>query len=210
VRRAKKGTGSGTSAASVSRIQTEQSTLEDDPEDVPAAQPRSVAELTEKPDKVSTPEAKTGPPTLGDWQDFFGRIVIRALVNGYIALQLSDFIDELTPSESKAIFLSKEDMAELAAPLASLSAKSSFMKKHGRFIISTTDSYESLVTLFFWMRRVNRIASRHRKFHNPPQPVVGVAQPKKEKNDAQSNGHDRGSDEVNGQPRIPVFNPGTG
>jgi hypothetical protein len=156
------------------------------------------------------PEAKTGPPTVDDWQDFFGRIVVRGLVNAYVAFQLSDFIDELTPAEAKAIFLSKEDMTEIAAPLASLSAKSRFMKKHGRFIISTADSYESLVTLFFWMRRVNKIASRHRKAHNAGKPVKGVVEKKETKTDAQHNGFDSGPVQANGYERIFVDNPGTG
>jgi hypothetical protein len=179
-------------------------------EDVPTAQSVSASQLTEKPDKVSTPEAKTGPPTVNDWQDFFGRIIIRGIVNAYVAFQLSDFLDELTPSEAKAIFLSKEDMTEMAAPLASLSAKSSFMKKHGRFIISTADSYESVVTMFFWMRRVNKIATRHRKAHGIVKPQPGVAAKKENKRDEEFHGSDSGSADLNGFSRILVDNPGSG
>jgi hypothetical protein len=185
--------------------------LEELQEDTAAPEPLSVSQVTETPDRLTPPEAKTGPPSINDWQDFFGRFVIKGIVNGYIALQLGDMLDELTPAESKAIFLSKEDMTELAAPLATLSHKSSFMRKHGRFIISTADSYESVVTLLFWMRRVNRIASKHRKAKQPAQPIPGLANSGRN-NNAESHGSDRGQGEqLNGQPvGIGVYNPGAG
>jgi hypothetical protein len=181
-------------------------------EDEPAfsSEPLSAAPLVEKPERLSEPEAKSGPPSLSEWQDFFGRFVIKLLVDGYLYLVLGDLLDELTPSEAKQIQLSKEDMQELAAPLASLSNKSRFMKKHGRGIIAAADSYESIFTLLMWMRRVNRIAKRHRKMKQPQTMTVQPINTQDGVSDEVSNGYNSG--QVNGAdiPGFSVFNPGSG
>jgi hypothetical protein len=171
-------------------------------------------EIVEKPERLNPPEAKSGPPSLDEWQDFFGRFVIRLLVDAYLMLVLGDLMDELTPTEAKQIMLSKEDMREIAAPLASISNKSSFMRKRGRSIISIADSYESILTLLFWMRRVNRIAKKHR----PQKPaktrtVRGNATPAPAPERNSSEEFDgRFDGEVNGTPvaGFGVYNPGSG
>jgi hypothetical protein len=206
VSRAKKGTVSGGAVARVSRSTSQQSALEDVPDDVPDAVPVSSLQVAETPDRLNPPEPKSGPPSVSDWQDFFARYVVKGVVNGYVAMRLSDVLDELSPHEMKQIMLSKEDMSEIAAPLATLSSKSSYMKKHGRFIIATADSFESLVNLGFWMRRVNKIAAKHRKAKQPAQPTPGIANSGRNEN-AQHNGSDLGQGEELGRPRVAVFNP---
>lgn len=153
---------SGTGDNEGTLSQTEFGSVDFTDENSPGTEPVSTATLVEKPDKLSDPgEAKKGPPKLDEWQDFFGRVVIRALVNGYLAFQLGDLFDELSPMEIQQITLSKEDMREMAAPFATVANNSSFARKHGRSIIALADSYESILNLLFWMRRVNKISRKH-------------------------------------------------
>lgn len=178
----------------------------------------SVRSIVEKPERLDPPEAKSGPPSLGEWEDFFARFVIRILVDLYLMMVLGDeLLAELTPMEAKQIALSKEDMREIAAPLASLSNKSRFMKKHGRSIIATADSYESVITLMLWMRRVNRIAKKHRPKQPKPRKtrtVSGVSVPTPPVQEDSSYAFDDGysGGEVSGTPinGFGVFNPGAG
>jgi len=128
--------------------------------------PTPLREVAAKPEKTATAEPKSGPPSLNEWQDFFGRIVVKLLVDFYLFVVLGDIIDDLSQAELKAILLSEEDLKEVAAPLAELANKSSFMRKHGRLLVASADSFESVMTLVLWMRRVNRIAKKHR----PAQP----------------------------------------
>lgn len=185
--------------------------MEEPEEDSPfGSEPLSAPPLVEKPERLSEPEAKSGPPSLSEWEDFFGRFVIRLLTEGYIYLVLGDLIDELTPTEAKQIMLTKEDMREIAAPLASMSNKSRFMKKHGRGIIAAADSYESVITILMWMRRVNRIAKRHRNMKQPQTMTMQPIRTQDGVTDEVPNGYPSG--QVNGieQPGFSVFNPGTG
>ena len=179
-------------------------------DDETSAEQTSSPSIVEKPDRVSsTGDVKTGPPTATEWQDFFGRFLIRLVVNGYISMVLGDLVDELSPAEAKLIYLSKEDMRNIAAPFASVAVKSPMAKKYGRTIIGLSDSYESVFELVLWMRRVNRIAKKHKKASQPQQRIQPQTQ-NVEINDEVANGFDRG--QVNGSDTgvIGVFNPGGG
>ena len=107
----------------------------------------------------------TGAPTVTEWQDFFGKIVLRALTEGYLNLVLFRVVDEseLTERERKLITLSREDLKDMASPLASFAYKNKHARKHGRAIIAAAESYETVVDLLIWMRRVNKIARKYRK-----------------------------------------------
>ncbi len=102
----------------------------------------------------------SGAPSLDEWQDFFGRIVLRTLTDGYMHLVLKDV--ELTEREEQSLKLDKDELNEMAAPFSSLANKSKVMRKHGRAIIAATDSYEAVICMVMWARRVNRIAKRHK------------------------------------------------
>jgi hypothetical protein len=179
----------------------------------PGAESVSASAFVEKPDQLSEKtEPKKGPPDLKEWQDFFARIVVRILIEGYLALVLGDLFDELTPAEAAQLTLSKEDMSKIAVPLATTANSSSFMQKHGRTIITIGDSYESLLLLLLWMRRVNRIARKHgktRRRRNQNRPVTGRVVRSEENNnagfDVDSSGESGGAP-INGF----VFNPGSG
>lgn len=116
-----------------------------------------IIEAPEKIKDTSTPKA--GPPDLGEWQDFIGRVVLKTLTEGYITMMLRDI--DLTEREIESVKLTKEDLNDMSAPIASVVNKSKRAKKHGRAIIAMADSYEAMVALVIWMRRVRRIARRH-------------------------------------------------
>jgi hypothetical protein len=120
------------------------------------------APLIEKPDKTRDPtELKSGPPSIDEWQDFLGRIVVRLVLEGYLALMLRDI--EMTEDERASIAMSKQDLKEIAAPLATVAAKNKWTRKHGREILAFADSYEAGARLVIWAHRVERIRRRHRK-----------------------------------------------
>lgn len=160
----------------------------------PKAEPKKP--LIEKPKNTPKPQATKAAPSVEEWQGFFAKIVVRGLTSGYLWLVLRDIEEELTPAEREMIHLREDELMELAAPFASFSVKSKFLTKHGRSIVSFAESYESFIGLWFWMRRVNKIAKRHRK----PQPVPGFVMQQEE----QSNGSS-GQDEWS----QPQYNPGT-
>lgn len=127
--------------------------------------------LINAPARVVQEKAKSGPPTPVEWQNFFARFVVRGITKGYVYLILGDMADELSPSDKQKIMLTAEELDELAAPMASFSTKNSFMRKHGRTIVSAAESSEALIGLFFWMRRVNRIGKKYRQ-NRPVQSTV--------------------------------------
>lgn len=142
-----------------------------DPIKAPMAEPKP---LIEKPDKLKKETPKIGVPSLDEWQDFIGRFFLRTVTDGYLSLVLRDVEEDLTPREREMIQLSKEDLKELSAPLAAFAAKSRLGKKHGRSLISAADSYESVIALVLWMRRVNKIAKKYRKMRQPAQPQTVI------------------------------------
>lgn len=151
----------------------------DDPAEPEATEPESedpepLSLVVAKPQKTKesgTP--KTAPPSVDEWQDFLGRIVIRSLADGYVALMLRDI--ELTERELASISLSREDLAEISAPLASMAQKSKVGRRHGRKIIAASDSFEAVAAMVIWMRRVRRLARKHAKKQTPQQqPVNGT------------------------------------
>jgi hypothetical protein len=124
--------------------------------------PLPPSDIIAKPDKVAArkTQAVSGVPSVAEWQDFIGRIVLRTLLDGYMTLMLRDC--DLTPQEEKYLELSKEDLKEMAAPFAGFANKNKVLRKHGRSIISAADSWEAIVSLSIWMRRVHRVSRRHR------------------------------------------------
>lgn len=113
-------------------------------------------------------DAKSTPPRVDEWQDFFSRTVIKLATDWWINTAFKG-IDEnlLTEREIQRIRLEKDQRDRIARPFAELANKVKFVRKHGRLIVSSTDSVESAVELGQWFMRVNRIASKYR----PRQPV---------------------------------------
>jgi hypothetical protein len=136
--------------------------------------------LIDTPERITEKDVdkqKTGPPSVSEWQDFFGRIVVRLLLEGYLALMLGDI--ELTPREEAKIALSKSDLKEIAAPFAVYATKNDWARKHGREIIALADSYEAGLKLIIWMRHVSKIRKAHK---GEIQAVKQQQQPKPSRN----------------------------
>lgn len=122
------------------------------------AKPDSVIAELDKTRDVTKPKA--GPPNVDEWQDFIGRVVLRTSLEAYMGWVLKDI--DLSAEELASIALTTQDLKEMSTPIAVFTSKNSWAKKHGREIISATDSIESVVSITIWMRRVHRIARRHR------------------------------------------------
>lgn len=158
-------------------------------------------------------EAKTVPPDAKEWQDVIGRIAVKGLANLYISWMLGDVEDELTDREKASIMLTDEDIDEISAPLAGFASKNPFLKKHGRSIVSFANSWEALVALVIWGRRVRKVARRH-QLSRIPEPPQTVNPPVVTLNGESPNGH-VGSNDGPWIPPYPpdgvtVFNPGAG
>lgn len=126
----------------------------------PPVEPTGRVEKPERSGKVDRSQARSGPPSVDEWQDFIGRIVLKTLLEGYVTLMLRDC--DLSPREEAYIALSKEELKELAAPFAGFANKNKVLRKHGRSIVAAADSYEAFVALAIWLRRVNKVARNHR------------------------------------------------
>jgi len=138
--------------------------LTDLPDDGPESSEGDREDRTRRKRVTDSSKAKTAPPSADEWQDFIGLTVLRMLTEGYLQLVLYRQVDEseLTERERELVKLTRDDLRDMAAPMASFANKNKFARKHGRSIIAAADSYEALIDLFIWMRRVNRIAKRHK------------------------------------------------
>lgn len=114
------------------------------------------------PDGDST--AKTGPPKVEEWQKFFSRIVIKYGTDFYMNMMLRD-IDPavLQPSDLAQLHLEEDERKAIARPFAEFANKSKLARKHGRMIVSSADSVESVIILLKWSRSVSRIGRKYRK-----------------------------------------------
>lgn len=117
-------------------------------------------------------KAKSTPPTADEWQVFFAKFVIRGLTAGYLHLALGDIQEQLSDEDKRKIKLTSDELMEISAPIAGFASKNSFLKKHGRTIVSSAQSMDTVIGLYFWMRRVNKIGKKYRA--NQPQTHPGV------------------------------------
>jgi hypothetical protein len=119
---------------------------------------------TDREARKDNEKPKAGPPSLDQWQDFFARVVIKGVTERYI-----DFVfrgideNELTERELARLYLSPEERERIARPFSELANKLKVTRKHGRTIIASADSVDSVLALAMWFGRVNRIAARHSK-----------------------------------------------
>lgn len=157
----------------------EQEVLPEGPQEIQIMDLTTVPELNSDPagdyatgssappqdEKVKSRGISTKPPTAEEWQDFLGSTVFRLLTEGYLYLALFRHIDEseLTERELAKIKLTRDELRNMAAPVATVASKNKLARKHGRVIIASAESYESLLDLFFWMKNVNKIARKYRK-----------------------------------------------
>lgn len=127
----------------------------------PRSRSRSRAKQDDEPQPMR--DAKSGPPSLDEWQGFLSRVVLRTMCDYYLNWAFRG-IDEdaLSEREIERLALSDEEKKLISVPFAELANKSKFMRKHGRMIVASGDAFNALIVLGAWMSRVNRIASKYR------------------------------------------------
>lgn len=139
----------------------------EDSEEKPAQRASRNRRQEDKPPR----DAKTGPPNLDEWVNFFSRVVLRVATEWYINLAFRGVDEELlTDREAERLAMTDEERQMIAVPFAEMSNKSKFMRKHGRMIVASGDAFNALVVLGAWASRVNRIAAKYK----PKKPVKGV------------------------------------
>ena len=111
--------------------------------------------------------ASTGIPKIDEWMTFFSHVLIRTATDFVIDMAFRG-VDEalLTDREINSIRLSDEERDRIAKPFAEFAYKNRFARKHGREIISTAGSIDSLLQLGLWYTRVARLASKYRKIQS--------------------------------------------
>lgn len=144
----------------------------EDEEETPESKPADRTGRSRRGAKDRPPrDAKTGPPNLDEWVNFFSRVVLRVTTEWYINYAFRGVDEEmLTDREVERLAMTDEERQMIAVPFAEISNKSKFMRKHGRMIVASGDAFNALVVLGAWASRVNRIASKYK----PKQPVKGV------------------------------------
>lgn len=152
-------------------------------------------------------EAKPGIPSLDEWLDFFSRILLRVMCDWYIEWAFRG-IDEnsLTDREIDRIQMSDEERKRISVPLAELSHKSKFMRKHGRTIVASGGAFDAIVALGAWSRRVSRIARKHKHVT-----VQGRVVPNERTRQSESSASESGFTGANGGrivDGITIVNPG--
>lgn len=112
-------------------------------------------------------DASNKPPSLDEWQNFFGKVVLKVACDWYLSFAFRG-IDEdmLSEREIERLAMTDDERRLISTPIAELSNKSKFMRKHGRTIVATGDSFQALIVIGAWMSRVNRIAAKY-KPRNP-------------------------------------------
>lgn len=149
-------------------------------------------------------EAKAGPPRLDEWHDFFSRIVLGFLTDAYIEWLFKD-VDEnaLSEREINLLKLKQDERDRISKPFAELANKLKITRKHGRLIIASAGTADSVWVLLLWMGRVNRIAARYRPLTVKPE--GGRPRHERPRTDAPS-----GSGTNNGHGGYTIIQPGTG
>lgn len=114
-------------------------------------------------DDTGPREAKSGPPSLDEWQRFFSRVLLKVITETYINWVFRG-IDEDTISERdiERLMMTDDERKYIAVPLAEVSNKSKFMRKHGRMIVASGDAFNAFVVMTAWANRVNRIAAKYK------------------------------------------------
>ena len=179
-----------------------------------------MAEDADETPKTRSKKVATGVPSVDEWQDFIGRIVLSTVTDLYLDYALKGISDQLSDRELRQIRLSKQDLKEMAAPIATLAQGSKFARKRGRAIIAASDSVEAVIVMVLWMKKVNKIAKKYRPARSKSNNTVRgnvvnqqTAYPQQEaQNGTAGQFQEQGPGYGVDGPGIgyPLFNPGTG
>lgn len=184
-----------------------------------------VEDAPERPRKTVSGKPKTGAPSVDEWQDFIGRIVLTTVTDLYLDYALKGISDQLSDRELRQVRLSKQDLKDMAAPIATLAQGSKFAAKRGRALIAASDSIEAVIVMVLWMKKVNKIAKKYRPQRQaqprtvrgnvvnsqPPQPQNSEGMNYGTPGQFQEQGPGFGTDGPGvGVGGFPLINPGTG
>lgn len=158
-------------------------------------------------------DAKSGPPSLDEWQKFFSRVLLKVITETYVNWVFRG-IDEdiISERDIQRLMMTDDERKYISVPLAEVSNKSKFMRKHGRMIVASGDAFNAFVVMTAWANRVNRIAARYR-----PQNIKAETRIRSERNGQAPQGGNEATSNLNGTlgGRFPdgfngtVYNPGT-
>lgn len=155
-------------------------------------------------------KAKSTPPRVDEWQDFFSRIVIKAGTDWYLSHAFAGIDEEaLSPREVKNITLTAEERERIAKPFAEFANKLKWTRKHGRAIVASAGSVDSLITLGQWFSRVNRIARKHHR-RQQGETIPGEVFTHEHSGPDTTAGNGSGPPPNGVSGRIQFFQPGTG
>lgn len=152
--------------------------------------------------REDTSEPKRTPPNANEWLDFFSRIILRFATEFYIEFRFRGIDESLISDEdAERLLMTEEERDTIARPFAEYANKNPFLKKHGREIVALADSFESMVMLAQWYRRVDRVARKYQ----PKKTVPGRVTHHEHNGQSQA-----GAASENGQRAgFSIFNPGT-
>lgn len=130
---------------------------------VEAVKPAARAKTAKAPESAGPRDAKTGPPSLDEWQRFFSRVLLKVITETYVNWAFRD-VDEDAISERdlQRLMMTDDERKYISVPLSEISNKSRFMRKHGRMIVASGDAFNAFVVLTAWANRVNRIALKYK------------------------------------------------
>jgi len=118
-------------------------------------------------DKQEPKDPSSKPPSLDEWVTFFGKIVLKLACDWYLSFAFRGIDEDIVSDHDlERLGMTDDERKLIATPLAELSNKSKFMRKHGRTMVASGDAFYAMVTLGKWMSRVNRIAARYRPRRN--------------------------------------------
>lgn len=183
-----------------------------------AASPRSrISRVNRdrKSDESGPRDASSKPPSLDEWQNFFGKVVLKIACDWYLSFAFRG-VDEdlLSDREIERLAMTDDERKLIATPVAELSNKSKFMRKHGRAIVASGDAFQAFVVLGAWMSRVNRIAAKYKPRHARVRTNMNGASPngRSGQSTTEANGTAFADGASGGRvPNgYPVYRPGTG
>lgn len=162
----------------------------------------------EKPAVTEKDKPKAGPPTLDEWQDFFGRVVFLTLAEWYVQICFLGVPEEIISDEDlQRCMLTKDERKAIALPISELANKSSTARKHGRQVIAFFETAESFILIGVWMAKVRRIANKYKPKKEKPAKVV---RPKRERVQPNEETGPTGGEHGTVFSDVRVFNPGVG
>lgn len=129
----------------------------------PAEREKAAGGRIRREETTGPRDAKTGPPSLDEWQKFFSRVLLKIITETYINWVFRGVEeDALSERDIERLLMTDDERKYISVPLAEISNKSRFMRRHGRMIVASGDAFNAFVVMAAWANRVNRIAAKYK------------------------------------------------